>query len=70
MKFLKIFLIILYFPLTILILIILFGLIHRWANPGYKSMSNYDLRQLGLAITIILILICFVLIIEKVVKKN
>ena len=70
MKFRKIILIILYFPLTIFILITLFGLIHRWTNPGYKSMSNFDLKQLGFAITINLILICFVLIIDKVVKKD
>ncbi len=57
MKIIKAILIILYIPFGLLILTTLFGLIHRWTNPGFKSISNHDLQQVSIVLIINLILI-------------
>jgi hypothetical protein len=69
MRLLKVLLIILYIPLTVLSLVTLVGLIDRWTNPGHKSISNLDLKQLFFVISINLILIALVLIIRRIMKK-
>lgn len=57
MKIIKALLIILYIPFGLLIVITLLGLIHRWTNPGYKSISNLDLQQISIVMFLNLILI-------------
>lgn len=69
MKFLKVILILLYIPLTLFILITVLGLIHRWSNPEQKSLSDYDLKQLAIAITINLILIAFIYLYRWLLKR-
>jgi hypothetical protein len=70
MKILKIILIIFYIPLGLLLLITTFGLIHRWTNPGFKSISNHDLNQIAIVMFINLILILFVIIVKRLLKKD
>jgi hypothetical protein len=69
MRITKVILIILYIPFGLLILITLLGLIHRWSNPGYKSISGTDLKQIGTLILINVILIVFVYIIRQIIKQ-
>lgn len=70
MKIIKAILIILYIPLGLLILITLFGLIHRWTNPGFKSLSNLDLQQISIVMLINLILISITIGIKRLVAGN
>ena len=43
--------------LGLLLLLTVLGLIHSIANPGMKSISLTDLTQLGIAITINIVLL-------------
>lgn len=70
MKFIKIVLIILYIPLSLLLLVVIIGLIDRFSSPGQKSISNLDLQQLVIVIAINLILIISVLVVKKLIKKQ
>lgn len=70
MKFIKIVLIILYIPLSLLLLVVIIGLIDRFSSPGQKSISNLDLQQLVIVIAINLILIISVLAVKKLIKKQ
>lgn len=67
MKFIKTLLVIFCIPLVLLITGGIFGLIHMWTNPGYKSLSNTDLNQLGNAI---IINFCIVIILFLIQKKQ
>jgi hypothetical protein len=69
MKLLKVLLIIFYVPLTLLLLVTIVGLIHRWTNPGYKSISNLDLKQLFFVIAINLIIIVFLIFTKRMLKR-
>jgi hypothetical protein len=70
MKLLNIIFIFFCIPLTLLSLITIVGLIHRWTNPGYKSLSNLDLRQLGIALTINIALIAIIWIAKRRLRKT
>ena len=70
MKIIKAILIILYLPLGLLILITLFGLIHRWTNPGYKSISNLDLQQISIVMFFNLILIAIMIGFKRFLKNR
>ncbi|MDD2799585.1 MAG: hypothetical protein PHV20_13420 [Bacteroidales bacterium] len=70
MKIIKAILIILYIPLGLLILITLFGLIHRWTNLGYKSISNLDLQQISIVMFFNLILIAIMIGFKRFLKNR
>lgn len=70
MKLLKVILIISYVSFSFLLLVVLTGLIHRLANPGYKSLSNLDLKQLFGLIIINLIITGIVLMIKRLIRGN
>ena len=56
--------------LTLLLLITIVGLIHRWTNPGHKSLSNLDLKQLGIALAINLSIIAIVWTAKRLLRKT
>jgi len=57
--------------LGIFILIAILGLIHRFTNPGFKSISSVDLQHLALAITInTIILLLIIYIIQRTKRTN
>lgn len=70
MRLLNIILVFFFIPLTLLLLITIVGLIHRWTNPGYKSLSNLDLKQLGIALTINLALIAIIWTAKRLLRKT
>lgn len=55
--------------LGMLFLIAILGLFHRWTNPGMKSISDLDLKQLGLAITVNVILLALTIYSSRQIKK-
>ena len=70
MKILNIIFVFFCIPLTLLLLITIVGLIHRWTNPGHKSLSNLDLKQLGIALAINLSIIAIVWTAKRLLRKT
>ncbi len=65
----KFFLILSYVPMGLLLLALLFALIHKYSNPGFKSVSAVDLKYLGIAMFCNLILIVFLHLVVRKLKK-
>jgi hypothetical protein len=55
---------------TLLTIIVIFSLIHRWVNPGWKSISNPDLMDYGGITIIFLIIIGFLFFIRFFINKR
>lgn len=70
MKILKAILIISYIPLIILSLLTAIGFIDRWSNPGYKSISYADLKQIGTVLFYNLIFIIIIIAIRRKIKNT
>lgn len=70
MKLLKIIFAFFCIPLTLLLLISILGFGHRLTHPGYKSLSNFDFKQLGFAIAINLAIIALIWIAKRFLRKT
>ena len=55
---------------SILTIIVIYFLIHRWTNPGWKSISNHDLKDYGQITIIILPIVGFLFIVRYFIKKR
>jgi len=55
---------------SLLTIIVIFAFIHRWTNPGLKSISNHDLKDYGLITGFFLLIIGFLFFARFFIKKQ
>jgi len=55
---------------SILTIIVSFFLIHRWTNPGWKSISNPDLMDYGVITIIFLFIVGFLFFVKFIINKR
>jgi len=54
----------------LLTIIVIIFLIQRWANPGWKSISNHDLMDYGQITIIILSIVGFLFFVRYFINKR
>jgi hypothetical protein len=55
---------------SILTIIVIFFLIHRLTNPGWKSISNHDLKDYGQITIIVLLIVGFMFLLRLLINKR
>jgi uncharacterized BrkB/YihY/UPF0761 family membrane protein len=55
---------------SILTIIVIFFLIHRWTNPGWKSISNTDLKDYGVITLISFLIVGFLFFVRFILNKR
>ncbi len=55
---------------SLLTIIVAFFLIDSWSNPGYKSISNHDLKDYGKVTLIMIIVVGFMFFVKTIIDKH
>jgi hypothetical protein len=55
---------------SLLTAIVVVFLIDRWTNPGWKSISNHDLKDYGLITIVVLLIVGFMFFMKFLINKQ